>query len=289
MNEPKTFKFKTQENLELEIDFHTAKKNRKNITIVYFHGGGLLYGERNDLPEIYVNIFLASGYDFLTCDYPLAPETKLDIILKSAFEALSFCIENPCKPLGVKNDKYILFGRSAGAYICFMLCNMLIKSKGLMPIAIICLYGYARLDEVQFNKPSSHYGKLPGVSDESAKKITSDKPVTHGPMSQRFSLYIKARQEGSWIKQLLSVSEDPIKYSLEDEILKALPPAIFAAATMDPDVPYKTSKTLCKLIPDSRLITIYGEVHDFDRDTNSESGKSTYEEIIKWLDGKTGI
>jgi acetyl esterase len=63
-----------------------------------------------------------------------------------------------------------------------------------------------------------------------------------------------------------------------------LPPTILAAATLDPDVPYRMSKSLLKLIPDSTLITIYKEVHDFDRDLNDEAGRLAYDEIIEWLE-----
>lgn len=285
MNKPEIFSFVTEENIKLNVNLHRAKNNRKNITILYFHGGGLLYGVRDDLPEIYINKFLNAGYDFLALDYPLAPESKLDMILKSAFEMLFFYLKNLDKVFELKNNKYVLFGRSAGAYLSFMMCDMLIKNQALMPMAIISLYGYARLDEVQFNTPSKYYNKLANVPDESIEKIISDSPVTYGPMNLRFSLYIKARQEGTWIKHLCG-KEDPTKYSLDEEKLKAFPPTILAAATLDPDVPYRMTKTLRKLIPNSHLITIYKEVHDFDRDVNDESGRLTYEEIIKWLEDR---
>lgn len=283
MNEPEIFSFAAEENIQLNMSLYRTKNSRKNITILYFHGGGLLYGVRDDLPEIYINNFLIAGYDFLTFDYPLAPESKLDVILKSSFEALSFYLKNHDSLLGLKNDKYILFGRSAGAYLCFMMCDMLIKNEAAAPVAIISLYGYARLDEVQFNTPSKYYNKLAKVPGESLEKIISDTPVTYGPVNLRFSLYIKARQEGTWIK-LLCENENPAKYSLDDEKLGSFPPAILAAATLDPDVPYKASKTLCRLIPNSHLITIYGEVHDFDRDINNKPGRLVYKEIIKWLE-----
>ncbi|GMA98894.1 alpha/beta hydrolase [Pelosinus sp. IPA-1] len=285
MNKPEIFSFVTEENIKLNVNLHRAKNNRKNITILYFHGGGLLYGVRDDLPEIYINNFLNAGYDFLALDYPLAPESKLDMILKSAFEMLFFYLKNLDKVFKLKNNKYVLFGRSAGAYLSFMMCDMLIKNQALMPMAIISLYGYARLDEVQFNTPNKYYNKLASVPDESIEKIISDSPVTYGPMNLRFSLYIKARQEGTWIKHLCG-KEDPTKYSLDDEKLKAFPPTILVAATLDPDVPYRMTKTLRKLIPNSHLITIYREAHDFDRDVNDESGRLTYEEIIKWLEDK---
>ncbi|WP_371372622.1 alpha/beta hydrolase [Sporomusa aerivorans] len=283
MNEPEVFSLITEENIKLYANLHRAKINRKNVTIIYFHGGGLLYGVRDDLPELYINTFLNSGYDFLALDYPLAPESKMDQILKSGSDILCFYLQNTDSMFKLKNHKYVLFGRSAGAYLCFMLCDRLIKSQALAPAAIISLYGYTKLNEAQFNTPSKHYKKLASIPNESIDKIISDSPVTYGPMDSRFSLYIQARQEGTWTKYLCG-PEDPSKYSLTDETLKSFPPAILAAATLDPDVPYRMSKCLLKLIPNSHLITIYREVHDFDRDLNDESGRLTYEEIIEWLE-----
>lgn len=283
MTEPEVFSLVTEENIKLSANLHRAKTNRKNVTILYFHGGGLLYGVRDDLPDLYINKFLNAGYDFLALDYPLAPESKLDQIIRSASAILCFYLQNTASVFKLKNNKYVLFGRSAGAYLCFMLCALLINSKALLPAAIISLYGYTRLDEVQFNTPSRHYNKLAGIPAESIEKMISDSPVTYGPLEARFSLYIKARQEGTWTNYLCG-PEDPAKYSLTDETLKSFPPAILAAATLDPDVPYRMSKGLLKLIQNSHLITIYREVHDFDRDLNDESGRITYEEIIAWLE-----
>ena len=282
MNKAETFSFVTRENISLNMNLHRAKSNRKDIVVIYFHGGGLLYGTRDDLPKPYVEQFLQAGYDFLAVDYLLAPEAKLDLILRSAFETLIFCQNDP--KLSSLMGKYILFGRSAGAYLAFMLCDML-RKKAAAPLALISLYGYARLDDPQFNTPSKYYSKLPVVSDESIRKIIAKTPVTYGPMDLRFSLYIKARQEGSWIKTLCG-NEPLEKYSLSNEQLQNFPPTFLAAATMDPDVPYRISKTLSRLIPDSHLSTIYQEVHDFDRDTTNDSGRQTYSEILSWLEKK---
>lgn len=282
MNKSETFTFTTTETIPLHMNLYRANTNRKNTTILYLHGGGLLYGVRDDLPQRYIEHFLQSGYDFLALDYPLAPESKLDSILTSIFQLLSFYFKNKDEVFDVKNDRYVLFGRSAGAYLCFMLCDLLLKNKAPIPAAIISLYGYARLDAPAFTTPNNHYNKLAKVSDESMEKIISKTPVTYGPMSLRFSLYIKARQEGTWITHLCG-KEDPKNYSLDDETLKAFPPTILAAATLDPDVPYGMTKALSKIIPQSHLITLYKETHDFDRDVTDETGKLTYEEITTWL------
>ena len=286
MNNSEIFTFITKENIQVNMNLYMSKNNRRDITIIYFHGGGLLYGVRDDLPEIYINKFLNSGYDFLALDYPLAPESKLDVILKASYEEILYFLENHHSVFELETNRYILFGRSAGAYLCFMMCQRLIKNNAVPPMAIISLYGYAKLDEIQFNTPSKHYNKLAQVPDESIEKIITDSPVTYGPMNLRFSLYIKARQEGTWIKYICE-KEDPAKYSLAEEVLKNFPPTILAAATLDPDVPYKISKTLSKVIPNSQLITIYEDVHDFDRDITKESGRLAYEEIRKWLEERT--
>ncbi|WML37124.1 alpha/beta hydrolase [Clostridium sp. OS1-26] len=285
MNNPNTFSLITEDKIQLTMNLYRAKDNRKNVTIIYFHGGGLLYGVSDDLPEIYINKFLDSGYDFLSFDYPLAPEAKLSLILKSAYEEILYYLDNKQKIFGLENNNYILFGRSAGSYLSFMMCSMLINNNILMPKAIISLYGYTRIDEMQFNIPSKHYNKLAQVPEESIKKILSAAPVTYGPINLRFSLYIKARQEGTWVKYLCN-EENPTKYSIEDESLKHFPPTILAASTLDPDVPFKTSKLLSRMIPESHLITVYGEVHDFDRDTNNNIGISVYDEIVNWLENK---
>lgn len=283
MNSPKYFDFITSEQIKLTMNLYRASKNRKNITILYFHGGGLLYGQRDDLPSVYLNKFLDSGYDFLALDYPLAPESNLNSILKSAYEETTYFIEKYKEVFELKNKEYVFFGRSAGAYLCFMLTNMLINNEKLTPSAIISLYGYARLDEVQFHTQNKYYCKFPSISDESIKKIILDKPITYAPLDLRFSLYVKARQEGKWIGYLCN-DEDPKRYSLSETELNKFPPTILSAATLDPDVPFKISKSLSKLIPNSKLITIYDEVHDFDRDIKKDHGVKAYIAILEWLE-----
>ncbi|MDF2571720.1 MAG: hypothetical protein K0R55_3324, partial [Sporomusa sp.] len=140
MNEAEIFSLITEENIKLNASLYRTKKNRQNVTIIYFHGGGLLYGVRDDLPELYISQFLQSGYDFLALDYPLAPESKLDQILKSASDMLSFYLKNFDTIFNLEKNTYVLFGRSAGAYLSFMLCDMLIKNKDLLPAALISLY-----------------------------------------------------------------------------------------------------------------------------------------------------
>ena len=58
--------------------------------IFYLHGGGLVFGEPDDLPLCYVNLFSNAGYELISLDYPLAPEQRLAVIL-DAVHAASPC------------------------------------------------------------------------------------------------------------------------------------------------------------------------------------------------------
>ena len=283
MQEPEIFQFASGKGIELKMTLYRSEVPHKKTTILYFHGGGLIYGTRNDFPSSYLKIFLHAGYDFLALDYPLAPESNLDTILEASNELVIFYLENNQSLLDLSNENYVLFGRSAGAYLVFMLCDSLRRNGITPPKALICLYGYTRLDEKSFLAPSKYYKTFPNIDLLHLERIVGDSPITNGPINTRFALYAAARQDGTWVKTLCG-NESPQTYSLGTQSLAALPPTILSAATMDPDVPYRMSKSLTKVIPDSKLITIYSATHDFDRDTSDPTGLSVYNEIIQWMD-----
>lgn len=74
--EPEFFSYATHSSLTLSASFYRSTANLKNETIIYFHGGGLIWGDRDDLPQAYIDLFLKAGYHLLTVDYPLAPENS---------------------------------------------------------------------------------------------------------------------------------------------------------------------------------------------------------------------
>ena len=278
MNNPETLCMTSRGGIRLEADWHKATHRRKNTAILYFHGGGLLFGIRRDLPEPYVRSFLEAGYDFFALDYPLAPEAPLEVILSSALELAQHCLAQPA----LAADRYLLFGRSAGAYLALQLCELL-RRAGAPPSALLCLYGYAGLTGEEFCTPSRHYLQLPAVPEAAVWKMSTDGPVVWGPLTTRLALYIKSRQEGSW-SRLLCGSSPPEDYSLSAAQLQSFPPAFLAAATMDPDVPYRHSKELSRQIPGSHLSSVYLEAHDFDRDPSGEAGRQVYQEMLHWLE-----
>lgn len=114
--------------------------------IFYLHGGGLVFGEPDDLPLCYVNLFLNAGYELISLDYPLAPEQRLAVILEAVHAGVMGMLEilehgagsadsstETDSASGASHIPYYLFGRSAGAYLALMEAKRLCESGLALP------------------------------------------------------------------------------------------------------------------------------------------------------------
>lgn len=271
--------FVTSKNITLHFTQTKTAAPRKQLTIVYFHGGGLFCGSRHDLPEPYQQLLVQAGFDLLALDYPFAPECSLREIHASVQESMRFLFAENLIPAG---ERYALFGRSAGGYLSFMTCSWLLETKLPQPAALISLYGYAQLTDPAFHTPDKYYLSLGKISAESCQKLLRSAPITESPIEERLCLYIRARQEGSWIDTLCQ-GEDPARFGVLESQYPLFPPVYMAACTMDPDVPYRISKQLKRKLPHAVLTTLYESSHDFDRDLTQKTGEAVYQEIIAFL------
>lgn len=272
---------------------HTATV-RKGC-IFYYHGGGLVFGTSDDLPALYINAFNRAGYDLISLSYPLAPESPLPQILDAAFHGVMYLLERP-RLLGYDTmPPYVLFGRSAGAYLALMTASRLRKNQSLnpeetaadkhlpLPCAVLSFYGYHTFDIPEFKKPNTFYQKLPAVPERIITQMTGSGFLTEGPKETRYSLYIYARQTGTWT-DLLNGPTDMSRCCLTDEDLSQLPPGFFTASSSDQDVPFRISKYMASKIPGSTFKPVYYLEHDFDRDTRRKEGLQVYDAAIAWLD-----
>ena len=89
------------------------------ITIIHFHGGGLIEGDKGDTYQ-YVEHLVNAGFAVATANYSLLPDNKFPSFVKDASEAVKYVINDITK-YG-KSDKFIISGQSAGAYLTLMLC-----------------------------------------------------------------------------------------------------------------------------------------------------------------------
>ena len=142
------------EKKEFEIPSEKFKKGATVYTdsdtpvkaaIIYFHGGGLLYGRRKDLPRPHLNTLTQAGYAIIAFDYPLAPAAKLEMIMNDVESSIQYYIDHSDELIESPKSSeeslpYFLWGRSAGAYLC-----LIAAAKGTYtqaPAGILSYYGY---------------------------------------------------------------------------------------------------------------------------------------------------
>lgn len=85
------------------------------FTIVYFHGGGLIEGDKGDTHE-FVKHLTKLGFAVATANYSLLTEKKFPECVKDAAHAVKYVKDN------IKSKGILVMGQSAGAYLTLMLC-----------------------------------------------------------------------------------------------------------------------------------------------------------------------
>ena len=241
-------------------------------TILYLHGGGLEFGQREDLPTAYLEKFTTAGIQLFTFDYLLAPEVKLDTILPVLRESIQVMLDKTPHA-----DRVILMGRSAGTYLAYLLLRDGLEADGLVD-----LYGYSGLDYPEFRMPAEFYDSFPKVLPMTAQSLIQRQPLVAGEMKDRYPLYVSGRQFGTWLSQFLPSMRDVAAYSLTPNDLSRLPQTLLIHSTNDPDVPFATSEYAVKYLPNAELLPIYHHEHDFDCEATAES-LAVYSQIIDFI------
>ena len=91
-------------------------------TILYFHGGGLVEGDKADKNNLELaEAFVEAGYAFVSANYRMYTQgAKYPDFLEDAAQAVAFVKENYADKLG--NGIVLISGQSAGAWLSAMLC-----------------------------------------------------------------------------------------------------------------------------------------------------------------------
>ena len=103
---------------DLYLDLFLPDKE-EFFTIIHFHGGGLIEGDKGDTHQ-YCEHLAKAGYAVATANYSLLPNNKFPSFLFDAAYAVKYVMDNISK-YG-KSKGFIISGQSAGAYITLMLC-----------------------------------------------------------------------------------------------------------------------------------------------------------------------
>jgi acetyl esterase/lipase len=165
--------------------------------IVFFHGGGLRIGSKEDA-RVVASRFVPMGIGVVSANYRLSPAVMHPAHVRDAAAATAWVIKN-IRPYGGNPDNVYVAGHSAGAYLAALLTldPGHLGVHGLSPSAIrgtIPISPFLYVEETAAVRPKYVWGKDP--ADWLAASVTPHINAGKGSM-----LLIYADGDADWRKQ----------------------------------------------------------------------------------------
>lgn len=250
--------------------------------VLYLHGGGLVFGDRMDLPAFHIEQLCDKGLVVIALDYPLVPAASILQIIGDIRDSVLWYLSYRQTLFSVPLP-YFFWGRSAGAYLSLL---MLREDLPERPAGLLSYYGYGLMEKDWAQAPNEFYGRYPLVSEAALDRLAGVPQARLSPEAG-FPAYVHLRQTGRWPSLFLAGErENEHLFSLRDFTpTEALCPLFFAHSRRDPDVPFSEFCALRRLFPESNFFTVDLAAHDFDRDTDSLETRALLRESLDFLAG----
>jgi len=265
-----THTFKVVGNCEIQADVYGVFDHAKRPVIMFIHGGALIMGHRENINHEHLEMYVNAGYNLVSVDYRLAPETKLKAIIEDVQDAYSWIYEMGPKLFSIDPDRISVIGHSAGGYLTLM-TGFCVEPH---PKALISFYGYGDVIASWYSQPDPFYCQQPPVSKEDTYNSVGDTVIsgTSGP-NNRYLFYLYCRQHGIWPKEVAGYDPDtePTAFTPFCPVRNVTidyPPTLLLHGDKDTDVPYEQSvmmaNELARVGVEHELITIPNGGHGFE-------------------------
>lgn len=233
---------------EIEADVYRPADSKKRPVLVWIHGGALITGSRESVPQQLRKLAAEEGYVLVSIDYRLAPQAKIQEIISDLRDALTWIREKGPGLFDADVSRLVVSGGSAGGYLTMMAGTLQPRPK-----ALVTYWGYGSLDARWYTEPSEHYRTVvPLVTKEEAwdgvgTVVTTGARGDAGRQRGRFYLY--CRQNGIWTKTVTgfdpaSESDKITPYCPLRNITGDYPPIVMIHGTADTDVPFEESANM---------------------------------------------
>lgn len=114
---------------EVRLRIYKEKGATDKPVLLYFHGGGFVFGNPEQSDELFYHLVPDSGYTVVSVAYRLAPESPFPAAIEDGYAALLWLAKHGSE-IGIDPQKIIVGGRSAGGALATALALMARDKKG---------------------------------------------------------------------------------------------------------------------------------------------------------------
>jgi acetyl esterase/lipase len=245
--------YKTVDGHDILADVYQASADEIRPSILLFHGGALIFGRRDDAYTTgLIGEYLANGYNVVSVDYRLAPESKLPEIIADIEDAYDWIRTEGPELFGADRDRIAVVGHSAGGYLA-LVAGYRFQPK---PRAVVAFYGFGDLTGAWHTTPSSiytqQYDPVPEniAFDGVEETVVSEAAIT-SLTEDRWDIYVYAKQKGIWPLLLTTKhpATDPEWFASFEplrNVSENYPPTMLLHGQADSDVPYEVSPMMAE-------------------------------------------
>ncbi len=269
----RTYVYKSVQDCQIQADVYQLQSDDQRPAILWMHGGGLIFGNRNSIPPEQIELYLKAGFTVISIDHRLAPETKLEMILEDVQDAYYWVKNQGPGLFNIDPDCIAVIGHSAGGYLTLM-TGFSVHPR---PKALISFYGYGDIVGEWCSSPDPHYNKEPIVSEKMARQGVTGAVITGsqfaGPSDKRWLFYLFCRQQGLWPIEVAGHNPKTESQAFEQfcpiqNVTREYPPTLLLHGEKDTDVPFELSKQMAAALKKHhiphQLIMMEGMGHKFD-------------------------
>ncbi len=175
------FIYKSVRGHDIKANIFIPSSKGKHPVLVYFHGGGFIFGNRDQgLDTILKEKLLANNYAVVSADYRLAPETKLEEIIKDVSDVIKWLRLNGGEKYNIDTSKIAAAGGSAGGYLAL---STGFNSKEAPDVIV------AISTPTGFSTSGIQMGDLSVLKQPGPFDVVKDSIVSYGDYDSRMTLW----------------------------------------------------------------------------------------------------
>ncbi|GKV68578.1 alpha/beta hydrolase [Sporosarcina sp. NCCP-2716] len=281
-----TFVYREADGCSIGAALHPASAPKAPL-LVYIHGGGLIWGTKEDMNKQQIARYNEAGFNVLSVDYRLAPETKLPGIREDIGELFKWVKGEAAAQFDYDTERVAAVGGSAGGYLALLAGTFAVR-----PDAIVSFYGYGQVTGDWYRKPSPHFTGMPAVPKLLADQLVKPSAIAAAPIQQRYAIYLYCRQSGTWLdwvagEELAGDAAELGSYAPVQLADAQYPATLLIHGDADEDVPYSESLAMKEKLDAlgvyNELLTIPRGQHNFDADMDDPDSVRAVERTIQFL------